>query len=120
MKRQQRITFPKEDDKSECIKKLKGMVRNLQKENKRMKTELKTLEAAFVETQGFLKKQMWDFSVEEVIDAVKKHRRLNAAKGDEVVCEKCGATMDHLDVPAIGTIYICTNCTHRYTVRRHE
>jgi formylmethanofuran dehydrogenase subunit E len=116
-KRQKPLTYPKDNDKTEQIKELKAIVRRLQKDNRSLKAELKTLEAAFVETQGFLKKQMWEFSVEEVIDAVKKKRRLNAAKNPDILCEKCGAKMDQLTVPRMGTICVCTHCDNRFTLK---
>lgn len=111
------VVYPKEDDKSDVIKKLRGANRHLQKENRRLKSELRTLEAAFVETQGFLKKQEWDFSIEEVIRAVKHNRRLQVAKNVEIECNRCGADMEQIAVPNMGTVCICTNCTHRYTIR---
>ena len=113
-----KIVYPKEDEKSEIIKKLRGTNKHLQKENKRLKSELKTLEAAFIETQGFVKKQMWDFSVEEVIDAVKKNRRAKAAGEPETLCNNCNTEMDHVKVPSLGgTVYVCTGCNNRFMRR---
>jgi DNA-directed RNA polymerase subunit RPC12/RpoP len=118
MRPQKQIIYPKEDDKADTIKKLKGVIKRLEKEKRQLKSELATLEAAFSATGGFIKKQMWDYSVEEAIDAAKKQRRLEATiKPDTIQCDKCGSPMDSIDVP-IGKVITCQKCDHRYTIKK--
>lgn len=111
-------TYPKEDDKADTIKKLRGILRQKEKQIKQLKSELSTLESALTSTSGYVRKQLWDYSVEEVVDAAKKKRRLEATnKPDTIQCGDCSAPMDVIGVP-VGKVHVCTQCDNRYTIKR--
>lgn len=101
----------------ETLKELKTANRRLKSDNERLKAELSTLQEAFQETSKYLKGNTDNISVEKIIQGVKKGSSLHQIK-KSIVCEECKSSdVKELKVPNMGTIVLCTECSHRKVVR---
>ena len=78
--------FPKRDDESlkETIRKLKGQIRRLRKQNDILKTENKTLIDAWIETEEFLSEVTKDVPVEDLLNKDKKKVKEKIVKSIKV------------------------------------
>ena len=63
-------------------------MKNLQRENRELKSKNKDLEKAWEKTQEFLSESVQDVSLEEIIKNVKENKRLKKAKKKEPVNER--------------------------------
>jgi predicted nuclease with TOPRIM domain len=107
--------LPKEE-KDGNIGKLKNRIARLQKENDRLKSEIKTLESYKNLTTRYVKNELDGVPVEKVISGIKKQKDLKEIK-DSMTCIKCGT--DYATCPSPkGVIYMCKNtyCGHREIV----
>ena len=84
-------------------------IRKLERENKRLKAENKTLNDAIRSTDDYLVDMLKDRSVEEIVQSVKD-------RADTVVqakCPNCGKNeMKHINLGIIK-IVACTGCPYR-------
>lgn len=73
-------TLYQKEEKSAEVKKLKGHIRNLEHEIKRLKSELKTYDAAFMRSVTFLKDKTEELTVEELIEGAKNKQNVGEIK----------------------------------------
>lgn len=106
------------------IKRLKAHIRKLDKEISRLKSELKTYNAAFSKNIVFLKNQTKNFSIEELIEGAKmdltleqiNQEKQNTFKAMEErwKCWKCGeGVLKMIVVPSNRYFRKCTLCENR-------
>lgn len=101
----------------DTLKELKAANRRLKSDNERLRAELSTLQAAFQQTSKYLKGNTDNISVEKIIEGVKKGSTLTQIK-KSLVCEECKSSdVKELRVPNVGTIILCTECSHRKVVK---
>lgn len=86
------------------------------KENHKLKSDISTLQKGFDETSKFLKGQLSDYSLEEILTAVKEKRKLKKQlkRLEEMNgCPKCGKnTVKDISAPNGRVIKNCTNCDY--------
>ena len=103
-------------DLKDTIQKLKARLNNLYKENKKLKSDISTLQRGFDETSKFVKGQLADYSLEEVFAALKERRKLKKqvkkieqAQG----CPKCGGkNVKESKLPHGSRMKSCKDCTY--------
>ena len=80
----------KKEEKDSQIQRLRNRVRRLEKENERLKQEIKTLEAYRNITNKYIDNELDGMPVEKIIRSVEKHHNLSKVK-DEIkpACPKC-------------------------------
>ena len=99
------------------IDKLKRRVKRLEKENKRLKSELNTYDSVFKVTSKFLKDTTEEFTLEKLIDAAKKGMGLKEIADDDTTkCPECGNSMTKIKT-AFGEIHLCNACNHRKVLK---
>lgn len=97
------------------VQKLKNRIRRLEKENKKLKSDLGSYEQAFKKTTKFLKDNTDEISLEELIKAAKENKSLKEITPEEVrQCPKCASDLKKLKYP-VGTVIVCENnkCDYR-------
>lgn len=108
--------FPKENEAElkSTIQKLKARSKKLEKENKKLKYECKTLEQAFKETSKYLKGQLQDYSLEEVLEAIKERKSLKREIKKLIIkCPDCGkGKISKTNIPNVGVLELCDSCSH--------
>lgn len=107
--------IPQKEEKDGEIKKLKNRIRRLQKENNKLKSELKTYDQYFKKTQNFVNEHTKEFSVFELIEAAKTQKNLKEMKMEkdiESVCPVCFSKNVKVDTLPFGKITICKDCSH--------
>jgi predicted nuclease with TOPRIM domain len=82
--------LPRKEEKDGQIQRLRNRIRRLEKENERLKQEIKTLETYRDVTNKYIDEELDGIPVERVIRGVEKHQNLKKVT-DEVkpVCPKC-------------------------------
>jgi hypothetical protein len=111
-------TYPDEhnDNKEKALRK---KVKEQEAEIKRLKSELKTLNAAFSKTAGFIKGNLENVTIEKIIQGVSKEKPMVSIK-KENSCPDCGAELKSNRLP-FGQISICTAaCGYRSVVNDKE
>lgn len=103
----------KKDSIEEAIEKnekLINRVRNLEKENRRLKSENKTLQKAWYDTEVKLNKEVKDVSLEDVFESIENGIPLKKLRR---ACKECGCKkvrkLDYTDFE----IVICGSCGYR-------
>ena len=107
--------MPVKEEKDGEVKKLKSRIRRLEKENTKLKSELRTYDQYFKKTQNFVNDHTKDFSVMELINAAKDNKNLKELKEDKdvsSVCEVCFSKNVQIDQLPFGRITICKDCSH--------
>jgi predicted nuclease with TOPRIM domain len=104
---------PRREEKDGQLDKLKNRVRNLEKENHRLKSELRTYEQAFKNTTKFLRDNTKEISLEKLIDAAKKGDSLKQVRDSEVkkTCKFCFSTNIHVGTIPSGKMIMCRDCS---------
>ena len=102
---------PKREEKDGQLDKLKNRVRNLEKENQRLKSELISYEQAFKKTTKFLKDNTKDISLEKLIKAANADKTLKQVQ-KENGCEKCEGTDLYTAKTPAGFLTLCRTCNH--------
>lgn len=106
-----------EETESYSVKELKAANRRLKSDNERLKSELMSLQEAFSETSKYLKNNTDNISVEKIIEGVKNNKSLVEIKKANK-CVKCQSSeVKELNVPAVGTIRICSICKNREVLK---
>ena len=111
-------TYPDEhnDNKEKALRK---KVKEQEAEIKRLKSELKTLNAAFNKTAGFIKGNLENVTVEKIIQGVSKEKPMVSIK-KEHSCPDCGEELKSNRLP-FGQISICSAaCGYRSVVNDKE
>lgn len=82
--------LPRKEEKDSRIDRLRNRIRRLEKENERLKQEIKTLEAYRNITNKYIDEELDGIPVEKVIKSVEKHHNLKKVT-DEVkpTCPMC-------------------------------
>lgn len=100
------------EDKSAEVTKLKKRIRSLEKKNKELISEIKTIENVLEKNLKFLKGSTEDVTLEDLIEATKKDTSLKEIK-DSQNCPICKATEGFTRiVTKVGVIESCL-CGHR-------
>lgn len=82
--------MPLKEAKDNTVSKLKQRIRRLEKENERLKQEIKTLEAYKNITNKYIDDELDGIPVEKVIKSVEKHHNLSQVKNTvNPTCPKC-------------------------------
>lgn len=104
--------IPKEPKDGENNK-LRKRIARLEKENKRLKSELNTYEQAFKNTRKYIDDETKNVSVDKMIDAAKKGQKLKEVK-KELECPLCSNDISQIKSLA-GTVEVCLNqeCNYR-------
>ena len=119
--------FEKEDKSGE-IKKYKGMIRKLEHEIKRLKTELRTYDIAFSKNLEFLSSKSKKYSLEELIDGAKVDATLEEIGErqkftmtqmiEKWECHECKeGVLKMIIVPNNRYFRKCSLCTNRTEVK---
>lgn len=98
--------------------KLKKRIRKLEKENSKLKSELKTFNKAFATTTKYIKDNTDNFSVESVINSVKKNKTMREMK-DESRCEICDGDVKETIIPN-GILKVCKTCGRRNVEKTNQ
>lgn len=103
---------PRREEKDGELQKLKNRLRNLEKENNRLKSELRTYEQAFKKTTTFLRDNTKEISVERLIEAAKNNNSLKEIKKQDIsiVCKFCFSEDLHISYIPAGKMILCRNC----------
>lgn len=116
MKTKKPQKIPNSEAKDGNIQKLKARNKKLERENARLKSELRAYESAFTNTKKFLKDHTNDISLEDLIQAAKSDKSLRDVEQEKAKksCPKCQSTVKELPSPA-GKITVCGNpmCDYR-------
>ncbi len=107
----------KERQEKETVQDLKDQVRKLVKENQRLKSELKTLDAAFNKTAGYLRDQTKDIPLKKLIKGSESFSTLTEIKNDLMTCPKCNDKCKEIETLA-GTLHLCPTCQYRKMDRK--
>jgi predicted nuclease with TOPRIM domain len=97
------------------VQKLKRRIKRLEKENERLKSELRTLESFRSLTSDYIGDKLDGVPVEKVIRGVEKKHKLSKIKPDTIkeVCQKC-LRGELKKVPYRGgVVEVCGECQHR-------
>lgn len=99
-------TYPDEhnDNKEKALRK---KIKEQEAEIKRLKSELKTLNAAFAKTAGFIKGNLENVTVEKIIQGVSKEKPMVSIKNENSRCPSCNAELKTNRLP-FGQISICS------------
>lgn len=100
---------PKREEKDGQLDKLKSRVRNLEKENQRLKSELNSYEQAFKKTTKFIKDNTKNISLEKLIQAANDNKTLKQVQ-KENSCDKCGGTDLYIAKIPAGLLTLCRTC----------
>ena len=74
-----------EREDRETIRALKNTVRDLISENKKLRSEISTLEAAFEKTRKFMSDENAELTLEQLIEAANKHHTSKQAKKENKI-----------------------------------
>lgn len=110
----------KKEEKDGQIQRLRIRIRRLERENDRLKQEVKTLEAYKNITNKYIDEELNGIPVEKVIRSVEKHHNLAQVK-DEVkpVCPKClNKDMAILGRPD-GVMHLC-KCGYKRIIKNEQ
>jgi molecular chaperone GrpE (heat shock protein) len=114
--RQKRI--PNKEAKDGATEKLKTQIRNLQKEVKRLKSELKAYDQAFKKTKDFLHENTKEISLDDLIIGAKEDKSLKKIKDDySTNCTKCANGIVTKKILPFGEMYLCNVCGDRRVVK---
>lgn len=111
-------TYPAENNEKERA--LRKKIKDLEKENDRLKSELKTLNKAFSKTAAYLKGNTDHVSVEKIIEGVKAEKTLVEIQ-TENKCPSCEQGEIKSSRLPFGRIQICSvACGYRNVIKDEE
>lgn len=111
---------PRKDYKDGELNKLKNRIKRLEKENNRLKSELKAYDQAFKKTTKFLKDHTDEISLEDLIEAAKDGKSLKEVEevpNVQNLCPRCFSPIKKLQKSKVGEIVVCTKCDYRTVVK---
>ena len=110
-------------DKKDTIEKLKAANRRLVKDNKKLKAEMATLEAAFSKTEHLLRNSVKGKSLESIMKSLMEEGVLpeNNDMPEEFIepiieakkCSNCGSKDLKIVTSTKSILTICNDCSHR-------
>jgi predicted nuclease with TOPRIM domain len=110
---------PVKEAKDGQVDKLKTQIRNLQKETRRLKSELKAYEQAFRKTKDFLKENTDEIDLMDLIAGAKENKPLKEIQDEYTqVCDKCQQGIRTITLLPFGKLYLCNNCGDRHIERK--
>ena len=109
------------EEKSGELQKLKRRIKKLEKENARLKSDIRTLEGFREETSRYIDGKLDGVPVERVIRGIEKKQTLKQVKEPEVIklaCPKCiSAELKEVAYPG-GKLRLCPNCKYREAIKK--
>lgn len=121
--------YPREDKSAE-VKKLKGHIRTLEHEIKRLKSELKTYDNIFAKQVTFIKEKSRGLSVEDMIIGAQKNHTLDDIIDQKVEtfdnlkqhwkCHNCEGIFKLIIVPNNRYFRRCSLCEKRTEIKSYE
>ena len=114
---------PVKEAKDGQLQRLRNRVRKLEKENRKLKSELNALEKAFENTTKFLRDHTQHISLDDLIEAAKKGHSLKTVQDDQevnLVCPKCLSENFAVVSTPFGEVRSCRDCKYRETVREKK
>lgn len=121
-----RKQFYEKEEKSGEVKKLKKVIKKLEHEITRLKSELRTYDKVFNRNIEFLKKEVDGVSLEDLIHGVNDGMDLPEIKKelsvkeltDKWKCYKCeDGVLKFMIIPNNKYFRSCTKCSHRTEVK---
>ena len=103
----------------DAVEELKGTIRKLRSDKRKLISEVEGLKKALEENVQFLKGETDSLSLQELIKAAKSNKSLKDIKSTEStevleVCNKCMSQDVFISkISAVGTIKLCRSCRHR-------
>lgn len=98
------------------IQRLKRRIARLEKENQRLKSEIKTLEGFRDLTSEYIGGKLDNVPVEKVIKGIESKQKFDSIRPKDIIKEVCTKCLkgELKRVPyRAGVIVICGNCEHR-------
>lgn len=122
--------YPREEKDGE-IGRLKRHIRHLEKENARIKSELRTYEKALSRNIVFLKEKTTDLSLEDLINGANEELNLQQIKATKVdsfedmkkkwACFSCNVgIMKFISFPRAGSVYYMRKCSNPRCANRTD
>lgn len=87
----------RKEAKSSEVSKLKSHIRRLEKQNRDLISEVKTMEKVLEKNMKFLKGSTEDCTVEDLIEAAKESKTLKEVQHEQT-CPKCGKKLTVLSI----------------------
>lgn len=113
----------RKDYKDGEINRLRARNKKLEREIRRLKSELNSFEEAFKKTTKFIKDHTDKLSLEDLIKAAKENKTLKQAQESSKNIEKCSNCLS-IDVEEInlpfGKLVICNSCGFRKVERNND
>lgn len=105
---------PKKEPKDGEVTKLKTRIRRLEKDNKQLKSELRSYDQVFKRMNKHIGHFTDEFSLEELIDAAKETRKpeKKSEKSVKNVCVECGSSDVFVGSLPFGKLHSCRVCAH--------
>ena len=106
------------EQKDGQLQRLRNRVRRLEKENRKLKSELNSLEQAFKNTTSFLRDHTQHININDLIEAAKHGKSLKTVQDDQevhLVCPKCFSENFAVVPTPFGQVSTCGECKHRET-----
>ncbi len=113
--------LPRKEEKDGQIQRLKSRIRRLEKENDRLKQEVKTLEAYKNITNKYIDDELDGVPIEKVIRSVEKHHNLNEIVEEvKPACPNCiNPALSILGRPD-GVLHMCGKCGYKKVVKGEQ
>ena len=102
------------------VQRLRNKIKRLEKENRKLKSELNSLEQAFRNTTDFLRDHTQHININDLIEAAKKGHSLKTVQDEQevnLVCPKCLSENYAVVSTPFGEVRSCGDCKHRETIR---
>lgn len=112
---------PVKETKDGQHQRLRNRIRKLEKENRKLKSEINSLEQAFKNTTKFLRDHTEHISIHDLIEAAKNGGSLKDVQQEQEVkevCPKCFSDKLVVVLAPFGKVKSCGECKHRETI--HE
>ena len=105
--------IPKNEAKDGQIQKLKKRIAKLEKENNKLKSELRTLETYLDKTREFMKDSTKEVALEDLIEKVNTGANFKEIENDS--CPNCGDDISKLPT-GHGILHLCKSCGYRKVI----
>lgn len=119
-------TLRHREEKDGEVKRLKGIIRRLESDKRKLLSEVKTLEEAFEKTIVHVKGKINNKTIEEVLKDINEGKNLIAKEPKDTTCKKCkNGEMCRIDInrhDGLFVLYRCNNkdCKYMSEMKKHE
>ncbi len=117
-------TFPtgsQEELLKDANRKLRSKIRRLESDKKKLISENQQYKAALSKTENFLRNSTQEFSLEEILNRVKKEQSLHDKGGNkpkiEIICPNCGCLIQPMEFSKLS-LHICNKCGYRKRIEK--